>query len=88
MFLSLHDVQCAMCIYECLDIELHLVVAVPSIDVLDVDVDNLLAPVQLEQVSFPMLDILEWVACFALEYCQHYFDVFKRQSLFMKHCVV
>ena len=60
---------------NCNEQELHLVVAIPSVDVLELVFDNLLGPVQLEQVSILLLDILEWVACFALEYCQHYFDV-------------
>ena len=40
-----------------------------TVKLLELDVDNLLAPVQIEQVSFPLLDILEWIAGIALEYC-------------------
>ena len=56
-------------LFQCLELELHLVVAVPSIDVLEQDIDNLLTLVQLEQVSIPLLEILEWVAFVKLEYC-------------------
>ena len=43
---------------HCNEQELHLVFAVPSVDVLELVFDNLLGPVQLEQVSILLLDIL------------------------------